>query len=164
MATNIKITTPSDPTLVPFGRLVDILQAAFADQDDTVDPPSSAKLVDVVELKWRFSRDQLFLAQDAAARVVGQIWVEDVGKDAYLYKLAVDPALKGGGIGKLLVETACDYAKKAGKDNMRLHVRIELVGNVAFFESRGFEVAGEGIHDGFERTTFWKMARRLSGS
>ncbi|OSQ46849.1 GNAT family N-acetyltransferase [Thalassospira alkalitolerans] len=164
MATNIKITTPSDPTLVPFGRLVDILQAAFADQDDIVDPPSSAKLVDVVELKWRFSRDQLFLAQDAAARVVGQIWVEDVGKDAYLYKLAVDPALKGGGIGKLLVETACDYAKKAGKDNMRLHVRIELVGNVAFFESRGFEVAGEGIHDGFERTTFWKMARRLSGS
>ena len=98
MATNIKITTPSDPTLVPFGRLVDILQAAFADQDDTVDPPSSAKLVDVVELKWRFSRDQLFLAQDAAARVVGQIWVEDVGKDAYLYKLAVDPALKGGGL------------------------------------------------------------------
>ena len=161
MTSSIEITSPSDPALVPFDRLVEILLAAFAFQDDIVDPPSSAKSVNIAELQWRFARDTLFLAHDSADRVIGQVWIEDVGKDAYLYKLSVGPSIQGGGIGKALVEAACAHAEKAGKANMRLHVRVELTGNIAFFESRGFEIAGEGVHDGYDRTTFWKMARPL---
>jgi len=161
MTSSIEITVPQVPENVPFERLVEILLAAFAFQDDIVDPPSSAKSVTVSELQWRFARDSLFLAIDPSGKVVGQIWVEDIGKDAYLYKLSVDPAIKGGGIGKALVETACDFAAKRGKEKMRLHVRVELEDNIAFFRSRGFEIAGEGIHGGYDRPTFWKMARDL---
>lgn len=161
MTSSIEITSSSDPALVPFDRLVEILLAAFAFQDDIVDPPSSAKSVNIAELQWRFARDKLFLAHDSAGRVIGQVWIEDVGKDAYLYKLSVDPSIQGGGIGKALVEAACAHAEKVGKANMRLHVRVELTGNIAFFKSRGFEIAGEGVHDGYDRTTFWKMARTL---
>ncbi len=161
MTSSIEITSPSDPALVPFDRLVEILLAAFAFQDDIVDPPSSAKSVNIAELQWRFARDTLFLAHDSADRVIGQVWIEDVGKDAYLYKLSVEPSIQGGGIGKALVEAACAHAEKAGKANMRLHVRVELTGNIAFFKSRGFEIAGEGVHDGYDRTTFWKRARPL---
>lgn len=132
MTSSIEITSPSDPALVPFDRLVEILLAAFAFQDDIVDPPSSAKSVNIAELQWRFARDTLFLAHDSAGRVIGQVWIEDVGKDAYLYKLSVEPSIQGGGIGKALVEAACAHAEKAGKANMRLHVRVELTGNIAF--------------------------------
>ena len=127
----------------------------------TVTVLHSAKSFNIAELQWRFARDTLFLAHDSAGRVIGQAWIEDVGKDAYLYKLSVDPSIQGGGIGKALVEAACAHAEKAGKANMRLHVRVELTGNIAFFKSRGFEIAGEGVHDGYDRTTFWKMARPL---
>ncbi|MDG4720769.1 MULTISPECIES: GNAT family N-acetyltransferase [Thalassospira] len=164
MTSSIQITVPQVPENVPFERLVEILLAAFAFQDDIVDPPSSAKSVTVSELQWRFARDTLFLATDDHGMVVGQVWIEDVGKDAYLYKLSVDPAIKGAGIGKSLVEAACDFARKRDKEKVRLHVRVELVDNIAFFRSRGFEIAGEGVHDGYDRTTFWKMARDLTVS
>lgn len=137
--------------------------AAFAFQDGMVDPPSSAKSVTVSELQWRFARDRLFLATDEAGAVVGQVWVEDTGKDAYLYKLSVDIDIKGRGIGKALVAAACDDAARRGMENMRLHVRVELTDNIAFFRSRGFEVVGEGRHEGYDRTTFLKMARDLGG-
>lgn len=164
MTSSIEITVPQVPENVRFERLVEILLAAFAFQDDIVDPPSSAKSVTVSELQWRFARDTLFLATDGQGTVVGQIWIEDVGKDAYLYKLSVDPAIKGAGIGKALVEVACDFARQRGKEKICLNVRIELVDNIAFFRSRGFEIVGEGVHDGYDRTTFWKMARDVNMS
>ncbi|MBC04945.1 GNAT family N-acetyltransferase [Thalassospira sp.] len=161
MTSSIEITLVETPDEVSFERLVEILLGAFAFQDGIVDPPSSAKAVSVSELQWRFARDTLFVARDGMSNVIGQIWLEDVGKDAYLYKLSVDPALKGSGAGKALVEAACAFARDRGKQNMRLHVRIELEDNIAFFKSRGFEIAGEGVHEGYDRTTFWKMARNL---
>ncbi|KJE36579.1 hypothetical protein UF64_02490 [Thalassospira sp. HJ] len=161
MTSSIEITLIETADEVSFERLVEILLAAFAFQDGIVDPPSSAKSVSVSELQWRFARDTLFVARDAMGNVIGQIWIEDVGKDAYLYKLSVDPALMGSGTGKALVEAACAFARDRGKQNMRLHVRIELEDNIAFFKSRGFEIAGEGVHEGYDRTTFWKMARNL---
>ena len=162
MTSNIQIYQVENPDDVPFERLVEILLAAFAFQDDIVDPPSSAKSVSISELQWRFARDTLLLARDQNGLVVGQVWIEDVGVDAYLYKLSVDHAIKGAGIGKALVEAACAFAAKRGKAKMRLNVRVELKDNIAFFKSRGFEIAGEGVHDGYDRTTFWKMARDLS--
>ncbi|MBO6579236.1 MAG: GNAT family N-acetyltransferase [Thalassospira sp.] len=158
MTSSIEITHINAPDDVPFERLVEILLAAFAFQDDIVDPPSSAKSVSVSELQWRFARDTLFVARDGNGNIIGQIWIEDVGKDAYLYKLSVDPAVKGAGIGKALVEAALAFARDRGKQHMRLSVRIELEDNIAFFKSRGFEIVGEGVHDGYDRTTFWKMA------
>ena len=164
MTSSFQISRVENPSDVPFERLVEILLAAFAFQDGIVDPPSSAKSVSVSELQWRFARDTLFLAYNRDGDGVGQIWIEDSGKDAYLYKLSVDPVIKGGGIGKALVEATCAFAKDRGKESMRLHVRVELTDNIAFFTSRGFEIAGEGIHDGYDRTTFWKMARDLTAS
>ena len=164
MTSSIQISRAENPADVPFKRLVEILLAAFAFQDDLVDPPSSAKSVSVSELQWQFARDSLFLAHDTEGNTLGQVWIEDTGKDAYLYKLSVDPSVKGGGVGKALVEAACAFAKAQGKEKIRLHVRIELADNIAFFKSRGFEIAGEGVHDGYDRTTFWKMARDLAAS
>ncbi|AXO16019.1 GNAT family N-acetyltransferase [Thalassospira indica] len=161
MTSSIEITHINAPDEVSFERLVEILLAAFAFQDDIVDPPSSAKSVSVSELQWRFARDTLFVARDGNGNIIGQIWIEDVGKDAYLYKLSVDPEVKGSGIGKVLVEAACAFARDRGKQYMRLSVRIELEDNIGFFKSRGFAIAGEGVHDGYDRTTFWKMARDL---
>ncbi|MCC9624412.1 GNAT family N-acetyltransferase [Thalassospira sp. MA62] len=161
MASSTIITVVQNPQDVPFERLVDILIAAFAGQDGIVDPPSSANSVTVSELQWRFARDQLFVARDQDRQVIGQVWVEDVGRDAYLYKLSVDPAFRGRGIGKKLIETACEYARNQGKNDMRLHVRIELKANIALFRACGFDIIGEGRHDGYDRATFWKMARAL---
>ncbi|MDP2696516.1 GNAT family N-acetyltransferase [Thalassospira sp.] len=161
MLPNYMIFRPESPAEVPFDRLVAILHTAFAVQDGIVDPPSSAKSVDIAELQGRFARDVLLLARDDQNRIIGQIWIEDTGQDAYLYKLSVDPDIARGGIGTALVRAACDHAARAGKQAIRLHVRVELTGNIAFFKSQGFAIVGEGVHEGYDRTTFWKMARSL---
>ena len=163
MTSSIQIICPSNPQEVPFQHLTEMLLAAFAAQDGIVNPPSSAKSVTVSELQWRFARDRLFLATDEVGTVVGQVWVEDTGRDAYLYKLSVDTAIQRGGIGRALVTAACEDAAGRGKEKMRLHVRVELTDNVAYFKSRGFEIVGEGMHDGYDHATFWKMARDLDG-
>ena len=68
MTSSIEITHINAPDDVSFERLVEILLAAFAFQDDIVDPPSSAKSVSVSELQWRFARDTLLVARDGSGR------------------------------------------------------------------------------------------------
>ncbi|WP_417803895.1 hypothetical protein [Thalassospira lucentensis] len=84
------------PEEFSFDRLVQLPMTAFGYQDGMVDPPSSVKSVNISEQQWRFARDGLFLAQDKEGNTLGQVWIEDPGKDAYLYKLSFDPLVKGG--------------------------------------------------------------------
>lgn len=152
-----QISRPDQKTDVPFDHLVLMLKGAFAGQTGIVTPPSSAEKVDVAELSWRFDRDAVFLARDPAGNVIGQVWFEDRGEEGYLYKLAVDPVAKGTGVGRALVAAVIDHARQIGKQSVRLHVRKELTGNIAFFEANGFAVTSDGFHEGFDTPTYRVM-------
>ncbi|WP_030435662.1 GNAT family N-acetyltransferase [Actinoplanes subtropicus] len=73
------------------------------------------------------------------------------GKDgsAVLRILLVDPAARGQGIGKLLVDACVEFARKAGYDRMRLWTNDPLRAARHIYLSRGFELTGEGPHRSF---------------
>ena len=60
------------------------------------------------------------------------------GGSAYISQLAVHGAYRGKGLGKMIVESACDLAHTAGMKRIRLEVLRENVVARSLFEKTGF--------------------------
>ncbi|UCE32460.1 MAG: GNAT family N-acetyltransferase/peptidase C39 family protein [Burkholderiales bacterium] len=61
---------------------------------------------------------------------------------ARLYSIAVDPALRGHGVGRGLVEAVEQQARELECASMRLEVRPDNAGSLALFRSLGYEQFG----------------------
>lgn len=59
-----------------------------------------------------------------------------------LYSLAVDPAARGRGVGRLLMEAVLAGAGSRGAVEVGLEVRTENAGAIALYRSMGFTEAG----------------------
>lgn len=62
---------------------------------------------------------------------------------ARLYSIAVDPALRGAGLGAALLEDALHQAAAAGRACLRLEVRQDNVAAIALYRRAGFVPFGE---------------------
>jgi len=71
------------------------------------------------------------------------------GEAAVLRILLVDPAARGHGIGKRLVDTCVEFARRAGYRRMRLWTNDPLATARHIYLSRGFELTGEHAHRSF---------------
>jgi ribosomal protein S18 acetylase RimI-like enzyme len=69
------------------------------------------------------------------------------GLEAYLEELYVVPALRGGGIGRALLESAMETARAAGASRMDLNTGETDTAARALYESTGF-TNREGREDG----------------
>jgi len=85
------------------------------------------------------------VARDNNGALVGtvRLWDVALGADGpaglLLGPLAVDPSLKGAGVGSALMQTAIAEAKRLG------HRVILLVGDAAYYDRFGFSAAGTGM-------------------
>lgn len=84
-----------------------------------------------------------FVARDAGGRIVGTVRLWDVtageGRAALLLgPLAVDPALKGAGVGSMLMRHAIEEARRLG------HRAILLVGDAPYYARFGFTAEKTG--------------------
>jgi predicted N-acetyltransferase YhbS len=90
----------------------------------------------------RPSEGLAFVARDGASRVVGtvRLWDVAVGERAALLlgPLAVEPSLKGAGVGSALMRHAVAEAARLG------HKAILLVGDAPYYERFGFSVEKTG--------------------
>lgn len=57
---------------------------------------------------------------------------------ARLYSIAVDPAARGRGTGRRLVEAAVDLARRRGAGRLRLEVRVDNRQAIALYRALGF--------------------------
>lgn len=103
----------------------------------------------------RPSEGLAFLARDAAGSVVGTVRLWDVQagdrKALLLGPLAVDPSIKGSGVGSTLMRHAIDEADRLG------HRAILLVGDPEYYERFGFssaKTAGLAMPGPYERHRF----------
>ena len=64
-----------------------------------------------------------------------------------LYSLAVDPAARGRGVGRLLMEAVLTAARSRGAAEVGLEVRTENEAAIALYRSMGFAV--EGVREGY---------------
>jgi GNAT superfamily N-acetyltransferase len=96
------------------------------------------------------ARENAWIAE-LDGRRVGCVFCVD-GRDggtAVLRILLVDPAARGHGIGKRLVDACLEFARKAGYDRMRLWTNDPLQAARHIYLSRGFRLTGQEPHHSF---------------
>jgi ribosomal protein S18 acetylase RimI-like enzyme len=84
---------------------------------------------------------------DGFAQLRLRPWVYSEGLHAYLEELYVVPSLRGGGLGRALLEAAMDAARGEGATHMELGTNEDDVAARALYESAGF-TNREGRPDG----------------
>jgi predicted N-acetyltransferase YhbS len=106
-------------------------------------------LADLLDLDSRAGDSRLLVAE-RAGRIVGTVtFFEDAAKEglgwpsgwAGLRALAVDPAARGQGIGRQLMEACRDRARAAGAKVLCLHTASFMAAAVAIYEAMGFQRA-----------------------
>lgn len=141
-----------------WGELLSLIRRSFAYMDGVIDPPSSAHRLTLESLKEKAGAEKGFLAL-SGDHIVGCVFLADRDDHLYLGKLAVDPAMQGHGIGRMLVDAAEHHAVTVRKPTIELHVRIELASNHAAFAKLGFRETARIAHPGFTRPTQLAMRK-----
>lgn len=146
-------------------RVLEILQAAFAEQDGIVDPPSSVTRMTVEGVIEDARAGDLLTAETPSGEIVGCLFTkieEDAdGAILYAYHFAVDPAHQGQGIGHRLFDTVVTLAEARRAKRLRVMSRIELKRVHTFFTNIGFRQIGTFTHEGFDRPTSLRFERPL---
>lgn len=137
-----------------------LLHAAFAYQNDRIDPPSSLHGFDAESIALKAKDEHLFLAVEDG-ELVGCIFAKPQPGSLYVGKLAVWPNRQGQGIGRRLMQAAEDFARQAGHAALELDTRVELTENHETFAALGFVKTAEHAHDGYSHTTFITMQKPL---
>jgi len=95
------------------------------------------------------ARENAWIAELDGRRAGCVFCVDGTGGTAVLRILLVDPAARGHGIGKRLVDACLEFARRAGYDRMRLWTNDPLRAARHIYLSRGFELTGEEPHRSF---------------
>jgi ribosomal protein S18 acetylase RimI-like enzyme len=103
----------------------------------------------------RLAAGQLQVLEDAG-RVVGLLVLvaEDAG--LLLHNVAVDPAVRGRGFGRALLQAAESQAQARGFRRMTLYTHATMTENQALYRRSGWREIGRLTEDGFDRVFFEK--------
>lgn len=92
---------------------------------------------------FRFARagacSDILVGQDENGRIVGSVMVGHDGHRGWLYYVASDPASRGSGIGRRMVQAAETWLGERSVAKVQLMVRPTNTQAVAFYERLGFE-------------------------
>ena len=98
-------------------------------RDDLVRTPSATLL------KWRNGPEQ---------RIIGCVWLEPVSDFTwYLGSLAIDPGEQNGGLGRIMLEAAENWAMSRNAKRMRMSVINIRETLIEWYIRRGYEQTGE---------------------
>ncbi len=87
--------------------------------------------------------DRLWVAVDEVDRPIGFALASVVGDDAHLDELDVHPAHGRRGLGALLVEAVCEWARAMGHHAITLTTLRHIPWNAPWYERLGFRVLEE---------------------
>jgi ribosomal-protein-alanine N-acetyltransferase len=76
------------------------------------------------------------VAEDDSVRGYGGLWI--AAADCDVQTVAVDPAVQGRGVGRLLLDHLVQHARELGCRRVHLEVRRDNAPAVRLYESRGF--------------------------
>lgn len=149
------------PNFSDWPALLALLQAAFADMDGRIDPPSSLARLDVDALRAKAADEHLFVAT-VGNTLVGCAFASIRDDCVYVGKLAVAAAARRRGVARALIDAAARLARDHGRTALELQTRIEeLTENHATFAALGFAKVAETAHPGYTRATSITLRRRV---
>jgi ribosomal protein S18 acetylase RimI-like enzyme len=126
-----------------FPRIAELTVAVYLD-GGLASPEYGIALADVA---GRAARSELLVARDAAGQVVGSVALVlegDFGEviesaaEAAFRMLVVDPAVRGRGVGELMVTTCLQRARQAGKRRMVLSTDPRMTAAHRLYARLGF--------------------------
>jgi ribosomal protein S18 acetylase RimI-like enzyme len=104
--------------------LIALINSAFA-----VETFFDGTRTDDARLKAMMEKGTILAAEDEAGRLIASVYTELRGARGYLGMLAVDPALQGRGLGRLMTEAVEEHFRRMGceaVDLTVLNIRTEL--------------------------------------
>lgn len=129
------------------GAVRELVARVLAEFDLALDPGGTdADLADV-ESAYRADGGEFWVVEDGTGRVVGTcgIWpVPGDGARCELRKMYLDASLRGRGMGRQLLATALDHARRAGRARVELETHHRMTAARALYEAHGFR---EVAHD-----------------
>jgi GNAT superfamily N-acetyltransferase len=140
--------------------LLAVLQAAFAEYDRCLTPPSGVHTESIESLTAKLARGGGAFAWHGD-RAVGSVLFEPRAEALYLGRMAVLPAYRRQGIGARLVAYVEEQALARGLKQITLGVRLQLPENTAFYTRLGYHIVSYGSHVGFTEPTYMNMAKQL---
>ena len=148
-------------TLADIPALLPLIHQAFEGYRGRLDPPSGAHAETATSLAALFARGERAVLATVGDDAAGCAFYVQTGVEMYLHRLAVLPAMRRTGVGRVLVEYVAAEAAAAGCTYLRVGVRLALPDNIAFFEGLGFAKIAEASHPGYAEPTFAHMTREL---
>jgi ribosomal protein S18 acetylase RimI-like enzyme len=142
-------------------RVAQVIRASFAEYRGVLDPPSGALAVDPAAARQLLTLGG-FLVCESEGRIVACVFHMTNPDHVYLGRLSVLPAFRGSGLGARLVAEVEALAAAAGRDRVRLGVRLALPRNRAFFERLGYHEVGLDSHEGMTVPTFTWFEKRIT--
>ena len=136
-----------------------LTQLAFGGYD-RLDPPSGALRETVDNVRDDLERAGGALA-DIDGKPVGCLRFEREPGLLRVRRVAIDPAWQRRGLGTALMNWTHDYARELGVTEVRVGVRRQLPGNIAFYVRLGYTLLAEHRHPGYAEVTWLEMSRRL---
>lgn len=99
---------------------------------------------------------QVWLAVDAADRLLGFVVCHAQGDDMLLENVAVWPDQAGRGIGRALIAWCEAAAQAAGLAGVVLYTNVKMADNLRLYPRLGYAETGRRVEDGFHRVWFRK--------
>lgn len=155
----------ADETNAP--RAFELMRMAFDRQKRFVDPEPSIFKDSIGSMSAAVARgEKRLIVALHRKRLLGCLLCapsEESPEDYHFSRLAVNPRYQGNNIGRQLIEDVEVWAKENGYKRVTCNVRKSLAQNIAYFESNGYKIYGEGTHKGYDEPTFYKMAKIVNG-
>ncbi len=143
--------------------LLALLQAAYAEYEGKLDPPSGTFKESVASLAKKLTAGHALLAY-LDGQAVGCIFYEARPDSVYFGRLAVLPAYRRQGIARRLIEWVERYAVQCQKPRVTLGVRLALPGHIDYYTRLGYQVLAYQCHPGYTSPTSADMAKDLGGN
>lgn len=86
--------------------------------------------------------DSHFICAVENGALLGYLGVQEICGEAYITNIAVFPQFRGRGVGRLLLQNACDGAKERNCEFITLEVRKSNEAAISLYVSEEFEQVG----------------------
>jgi putative acetyltransferase len=134
--------------------IASVILESFAEYEVRYTPEGFAATTPTADvIQRRLHEGPVWVAYQQGA-VVGTVSAVSQGEACYIRSMAILPAARGQGIGRLLLQQAEDFAVAHGHTSLLLSTTPFLTRAIRLYEQAGFRRNDDGPHDLFGTSLF----------